>query len=144
MQNNEKLSLIEFLKAMISIVQKPKCKILFIKNLLELFGNIDVDGNLILDWRELLVYILENRQFLDERLVEGISEEDKLEIFHSHKSDFNVRMAKRKKLFNGRTSGPVKAHFSDDADGRILLLLNTKTCGLEVFQNSFVNPTSFE
>lgn len=143
-EKNQKLSLIEFLKTMIEIVKQPKCLLRFVKNLLELFGNIDVDGNLILEWDELLLYILENRKLLDERLIEGISDEDKLELFHSYKSNFQVRLVKRKALFIGRQVASSLGVFGEKRGQQTLCLMNPKTCRLEVFVNTYQKPEVVE
>jgi hypothetical protein len=144
MAKNEKLSLIDFLRVMTQIVPNPKCHVQFFKNLLELFNNIDVDGNLVLEWNELLLYILENRQFIDDRLVEGISEEDKLEIFYSHKSDYQMKITKRKKLFGGKTCGTFKTQFKDDSKSQLLIIMNTKTSVVDIYSNKFSKPVTLE
>lgn len=129
---------------MMDIVKQPKCHLRFVKNLLELFSNIDVDGNLILEWDELLLYILENRKLLDDRLVEGISDEDKLELFHSYKSNFQVRLVKRRNILAGRQMAAVLSFFHERKGRFALGLMNPKTCRIEVFRNSFVKPEIFK
>ena len=143
-KKNQKLSLIEFLKNMIEIVKEPKCLLRFVKNLLELFGNIDVDGNLILEWDELILYILENRKLLDQRLIEGISDEDKLELFHSYKSNFQVRLVKRKSLFAGKQVGATFAQYGEKKGKHTLCLMNPKTCKIEFYFNSLTKAEIFK
>ena len=129
---------------MIDIVKEPKCHLRFVKNLLELFNNIDVDGNLILEWDELLLYILENRKLMDERLIEGISDEDKLELFHSYKSNFQVRLVKRRNILVGRQVNANLANFHESRGRFSLFLMNSKTCKIDYFRNSFIKPEIFK
>ena len=129
---------------MIDIVQQSKCLIRFVKNLLELFSNIDIDGNLILEWDELLLYILENQKLLDQRLIEGISDEDKLELFHSYKSNFKTRLVKRRSLFTGKQVGSALALFGEKKGNYTLSFVYLKTCKIEFYFNSFFKSEIFE
>ena len=144
LKSNEKLCFIDFLRTMSTIVDQPKCKLKFIKNLIELFNNIDVDSNLVLEWEELLMYILENQQFLDPRLVEGINEEDKIEILYSHKSDYTIRFDKKNRLNLGRQSNLSMSHFHDSGKSYKLLLVNPKTCTINVYSNTFYKFRTYE
>lgn len=129
---------------MMKIIPKQSCPLKFMKNLLELFGNIDTDRNLIMEWSELLEYILDNSQFVGRKLLNGVLEEEKLELFHSGKSNFSLRFAKRKLTISKHYSGRIFAEFLNKNQRTMLVMMNPKNCRLDVFLNSFSQPSTFK
>ena len=143
-KKNLKLSLIEFVQKMMEIIPKQSCPLKFMKNLLQLFGNIDTDKNLIMEWNELLEYILTNGQFAGKQLLSSLPENERLEQFHSNRSNFSVRFGKKKMRGLKKFAGKVFGEFHDDGNKKTFVLLNFKNCKLDIFAQKFVKPTSFE
>jgi hypothetical protein len=129
---------------MMEIIPKHNCPLKFMKNLLELFGNIDTDRNLIMEWNELLEYILDNSQFVGKQLLNGIPEEEKLELFHSNKSNFALRFGKRKLFISKNYGGRLMGNFLEKSNNTKLILMNPKNCQLEIYFNKFSHPSCFK
>ena len=129
---------------MLDIVGHGDCPIKFMKNVIELFKNIDVDSNLVLEWQELLMYILDNQRFCDPQVVDSLGPEDKLEIFYTLRSDFTIRFQKRDRLALGRQSSLSLSVFHDTTSEANLLLINCKTGRLDVFTSISANALRFK
>jgi hypothetical protein len=129
---------------MMDIVPSEKCPLKIMKNLLELFGNIDTDRNLIMEWDELLEYILENSQFIGRQLVSNMLENEKLEMFHSNKSNFAIRFRKKRLGISKRLSGKVIGDFFDNGTRTEFIVANLKNCSLEWFSGQLASSSSFK
>jgi hypothetical protein len=81
---------------------------------------------------------------MDERLIEGISDEDKLELFHSYKSNFQVRLVKRKNILMGKQINATMAKFHEVRGNFSLTLMNSKTCKIDFYRNSFLKSETFK
>lgn len=128
---------------MLEIVHSKDCEVKFIKNVIELFNNIDVDSNLVLEWQELLMYILENQQFCDPRMMESLSPQERLEIFYTTRSDFAIRFQKRDRLGLGRQACLGLSAFHDSASEARLVTVNCKTGRLDVFTSGMKGRLNF-
>ena len=142
--SGQKLGFIGFLKTMLSITKNPNFKLRFVKNLIELFNNIDIDSNLILEWNELLGYIMQNQQFMDRRLADGVTEEERIEMNYIHKSDFVVRFEKKYPLEIQAHSSINDCCFMEKKNLSQLVMIHFKTFKIDIYINQFQKKTSFE
>ena len=142
--NNNCLKIEEFVIAMVENFTNYRSKLQFVKNLVELFKEIDLDGNGILEFKELLQYIVDyqNKNILEsmgskqdvqkviDMYAEKNTEFDKFRISEHYLSDFNISQYEWK--------------FHSEGNKFILAFYTKGKSNIDLYINSFDKMISFD
>ena len=136
--NNDCLKIEGFVIAMLENFTNYSSKLYFIKNLIELFKEIDLDGNGILEFKELLQYIVD---YQNKNLFENTSKKQDIQKIIKNLKDQNYEFDKFKISGHYLSNRDFKNEYTFKACGKnfVFGLYNQDFHFIEVYADNFAD-----